>query len=177
MSTYIIDQFRFGVYCLFFGTFITLLYDFLLILREVIRHSSFWVSVEDFFFWIGSAFGIFFLLHQMNYGKLRWAAVLLIFLGMLIYKKIFGNLFVIFMSTICKRILHLVVRVVGVPLKLVKSWFLKAFSALRKCKNRIKNRLTGDIKGVKMNLCKHFDTAHKAGKKRIKDESKKIPQG
>ena len=175
MSTFIIEQFWFGVYCILFGIFITLLYDLLLIARAVIPHSSFWVSVEDFLFWIGAAFGIFMLLYRMNYGELRWAAVLLLFLGMLLYKKIFGNILVTFMSTIIKRTLHLVVRVLRVPLKLVKRLFFQGFRRIKKCAGAQKNKLTGNIKKVNMILCKHRRVPKKTGKKGKKDESQKIP--
>lgn len=175
MSAFIIEQFWFGIYCLLFGIFITLLYDMLLIIRAVIPHSAFWVSVEDFCFWIGAAFGIFRLLYQMNYGKLRWAAVFLLFLGMLLYKKIFGNNLVIFMSTILKRTLHLVVHVLGIPLKLVKGLFLKGFQRAKVCFDRQKNKLTGNIKKVNMILCKHRRVTKKARKKGKKNESQKIP--
>ena len=67
------------------------------------------------------------LLYHMNNGTLRWFAIFGLLVGMLFYKKIFGDFLVIFMSTILGRILHLVVGVAAPPLKLVKSAFFKGF--------------------------------------------------
>ena len=175
MSAYIIEQLRFGSSCLLFGVIITMLYDILLIVSAVLRHSNFWVSMEDFLFWIAAAFGIFLLLYRMNYGKVRWVAVFLLFLGMLLYKKIVGNHLVIFMSTIIRQILHLVVRVLSIPLKIVKTAFYKVFCKVKKAVGEQKNKLTGNIKKVNMILCKHRRVTKKAEKKGKKNESQKIP--
>ena len=65
---------------LFFHSFLTgiimaVFYDGLLIIRRVIRHGQFWISLEDFFFWLICAWGGFLLLVGENYGFLRWVAV------------------------------------------------------------------------------------------------------
>ena len=49
---------------LFFHSFLTgiimaVFYDGLLIIRRVIRHGQFWISLEDFFFWLICAWGVF----------------------------------------------------------------------------------------------------------------------
>ena len=155
MSAEIVNESVFWFYCFVTGVMITCVYDVFRVARRVIRHSYLFVALEDILFWIFVSVALFLLLYHMNNGTLRWFAVLGLFAGMYFYKKIFGDKLVIFMSTILGRILHLVVRVVMPPLKLVKATFSKGFQLLKGAAVRSKNKLTGNIKEVKIVLCKH----------------------
>ena len=166
MSVAVVNESVFWLCCFLTGIAITVVYDLLRILRCVIKHSEPMIAVEDIAFWIFVSVVLFLLLYHMNNGSLRWFAVFGLFVGMLFYKKILGDSFVIFMSTIIKRILHLVVRLLSPPLKVVKCAFLKGFKALRASGRKIKNKLTGNIKKVKIVLCKH-----QKSEKRESDES------
>lgn len=168
MSADVVNESVFWLCCFMTGIAITVVYDLLRILRRVIKHPYPMVALEDVLFWIFVSVILFLLLYHMNNGSLRWFAVFGLFVGMLFYKKIFGDTLVIFMSTIIERILHLVVRVLAPPLKLVKRVFFKGLSAVRRMFACVKNKLTGDIKRVKIVLCKH-----KNRKKRDSDESGK----
>lgn len=177
MSVFIAEQLKLGGCCILYGMAITLVYDLLRIARRVITHSSFFVSIEDFLYWIAVAIGIFLLLYYTNDGNLRWVAILVVFFGMLLYKKIFGNNLVIFMSTKINQILHLVVRVIAIPLKLVKRAFMRVFKRTKLLAGAIKSGLTGNIKKGIMVLCKRQNNLDKSEKKGKKDESQKVPQG
>ena len=59
------------------------------------------------------------------------------------------------MSTIIRRILDIVVRILRVPLNFVKRPILKGLRALKSSKNRLKKKLTANIKEGKITLCKH----------------------
>lgn len=155
MSADVVNESLFWLSCFVTGILITMLYDVLRILRRVIPHGGFLTSLEDSLFWVFVTILLFLLLYHMNNGTLRWFAVFGLFAGMWIYKKIFGNHIVDFMSTIISYILHLVVRACSVPLKLVKSAFLAALGKVRPPALRLKKQLTGDIKKVKITLCKH----------------------
>lgn len=168
MSVEIINESVFWLYCFLTGIAITIVYDFLRIGRCVIKHPYALVAFEDVIFWIFVSVVLFLLLYHMNNGTVRWFAVFGLFAGMLFYKKIFGDFFVIFMSTFLGRILHLVVKLIKPPLKLVKTAFFKGFRALRRMVVRLKNKLTGNIKEVRIVLCKHKNT-----KKRDTHESDK----
>ncbi len=157
-----------GLKCLLFGMGITLLYDLFLILRKVIKHSVFWINIEDFMYWIVTGVGLFLLMYTINYGRFRVYAIFFLGMGMLIYKKIIGQKIIIFMSTIINRILDIVVRILKVPLNLVKCGFLSAKKLVFKAFLRIKSALTSDIKKVKITLCKHIIKG-KSGKKTGKD--------
>ncbi len=166
MSADVINESIFWLYCFLTGIAITMVYDLLRIARRVIKHPYFFVALEDILFWIFVSVALFLLLYHMNNGSLRWFAVFGLFVGMLLYKKILGDSLVIFMSTIINRILYIVVSVMTPPLRLVKMAFFKGFRAIRKNVLAIKKKLTGNIKKVKIVLCKH-----KNKRKRDSDES------
>lgn len=111
MSLEIMNESIFWIYCFLTGIAITVVYDFLRIVRGVIRHPYAMIALEDIVFWMFVSVVLFLLLYHMNNGTLRWFAVFGLFVGMLFYKKIFGDYLVIFMSTILGRILHIVVKV------------------------------------------------------------------
>ena len=98
---------------------------------------------------------IFSLLYRMNAGTLRWFAVFGLATGMFLYKKIFRDFLVNFMSTVIRRILDIVVRILSIPLNFVKRPVLKGLRAIRSGRNRLKKKLTANIKEGKITLCKH----------------------
>ena len=69
------------------GAFITFCYDIFRILRRIIPHGIFWISLEDLIFWVMATGGIFYLLYYENNGMFRWFAVISAAAGMLLYKK------------------------------------------------------------------------------------------
>ena len=168
MSATIVSESIFWWYCFLTGIAITVVYDLLRIFRRVIPHAYIFVAFEDIAFWMFVSVVLFLLLYHMNNGTLRWFAVFGLFVGMAFYKKIFGDFLVNFMSTILGRILHVVVDVVSPLLKLVKTAFFKGFQRFRHMFLEGKNKLTGNIKGVRIVLCKH-----KNKKKRDLNESGK----
>ena len=93
-----VDENVFLAHAFFIGIYITCVYDLLRILRRVVPHSSFWVSVEDLAFWVYCAGKVFLLMHHESDGTLRWFAVLGALVGMLLYRKTVGALFVKYMS-------------------------------------------------------------------------------
>ena len=93
-----VDENVFLAHAFFIGIYITFVYDLLRILRRVVPHSSFWVSVEDLAFWVYCAGKVFLLMHHESDGTLRWFAVLGALVGMLLYRKTVGALFVKYMS-------------------------------------------------------------------------------
>lgn len=89
-----VDENVFLAHAFFMGIYITFVYDLLRILRRVVPHSSFWVAVEDLAFWVYCAGKVFLLMHHESDGTLRWFAVLGALVGMLLYRKTIGALFV-----------------------------------------------------------------------------------
>ena len=95
-----VDENVFLVHAFFMGIYITFVYDLLRILRRVVPHNHFAVSVEDLGFWVYCAGKVFLLMHHESDGTLRWFAVLGALVGMLLYRKTAGALFVKYMSLI-----------------------------------------------------------------------------
>lgn len=139
MSPQIVEESRFFLYSILTGAFIAGLYDLIRILRRVLKHNQFFVALEDFVFWLEALFILFLMLYDMNYGVLRWFSIAGATLGMIVYKKIFGEHLVEFMSTILNWALDVVIRLI---LAALKPFFF------------IKKKLTGNIKLVKIALCK-----------------------
>ena len=94
MSPNIYQEGRFWVISLCMGAAITMLYDCFRIVRRVVRHSNFWISMEDLLYWIVVSLGVFGILYYENDGVLRWFAVLGAAVGMVVYKGILGHFLV-----------------------------------------------------------------------------------
>ena len=56
-------------------------YTLLRILRKLIKHNLFFVSLEDFFFWISTAIYLFICLYNTSNGGLRWYFILGVVVG------------------------------------------------------------------------------------------------
>ena len=63
------------------GNLVYLSYCTIRILRRIINHNIFWVSVEDTIFWIATGFYLFFKIYQTSNGTIRWYFVLGVLVG------------------------------------------------------------------------------------------------
>lgn len=99
-------------HALLLGAYITFVYDWLRIFRRVIPHSSFFVSLEDFWFWIYCAVQVFLLLYRESNGSLRWFGVLGAGLGIFLYMKCFSAFLVKYVSRILCKFLEILRKVV-----------------------------------------------------------------
>ena len=168
MSGQIVSEGQFLLYCFLSGICITIVYDFLRIFRRIRRHGTVWIAIEDLFFWIAAAIFLFYVLYKTNNGVIRWFSIAGAAAGMLIYKSVIGEHLVEIMSTIIKRILDVVARAARVVFRPVKRLFNRASSKWkkrkRKFKKQVKKQLTGNIKKVKITLCKRKKLKDKRGK-------------
>ena len=60
----------------------------MLVLRLMIKHSSFVRGIEDFLFWIFAGIVTFMLLYEQNDGGLRLYAIVGVLVGMVLYDRI-----------------------------------------------------------------------------------------
>lgn len=111
MSGQITEEVIFLLHSFLLGIVITFVYDLFRIFRRVIRHGILWISLEDLFFWILTAVGIFYLLHYENNGAFRWFAILGAGVGMFLYKKTLSEPLVQLVSKLVNRLLGLGVRI------------------------------------------------------------------
>ena len=65
------------------GNIVYLSYSAIRILRRMIRHSLFFVSLEDFLFWIGTGLYLFLEMFNTSDGSIRWYFVLGVVVGSL----------------------------------------------------------------------------------------------
>lgn len=162
MSQDIVNEVYFFGGSVLMGIVITFVYDFILILRRVARHNSFFVSLEDLLFWITCAFGVFYMLYRENNGVLRWFAVCGAGLGMFLYKSLVGRHFVHLLSFLINKEIHIVRKIIGFVLRPLRFILRRAagfFKCLGKKGKRIirflKKKLTIFLKMLRIALCKH----------------------
>lgn len=162
MSQDIVNEITFFMHSFLLGIAITFAYDGFLILRKLIKHSLFMISLEDLIFWIACAIGVFYMLYEENNGTLRWFAVFGATIGMLLYKKSVSPLLINVVTTIIKRIfgeLFHVLRFLLKPFRFLGRKMSGVFKASsrkgKKVKRAIKNKLTDRLKLLKITMCKH----------------------
>ena len=159
MSGQIVSEGQFLLSCFIAGICITIAYDVLRIFRRVCRHNTFWVAIEDLIFWMGAAIFLFYVLYETNNGVIRWFSVVGAAIGMLVYKNLIGEHLVEIMSTLIRYIQDVVSGVIRTLFRPAKRLFKRVSSKWkkerRKLKKQIKKKLTGNIKKVKITLCKH----------------------
>ena len=63
------------------GNLVYLIYSAIRVFRRIIKHNLFWVSVEDFVFWIVSALYVFVRIEETSNGNIRWYFVLGVCVG------------------------------------------------------------------------------------------------
>ncbi len=162
MSQDIINEIYFLGSSVLMGIVITFIYDFILVGRRVIKHSLFFISLEDFVFWVACALAVFYMLYKENNGVLRWIAVLGAAIGILLYKRIIGNGFVRILSAVILKEIHILRKIAGIlfwPLR----WMLKkvgtCFRFFCRKEKRLhaytKKKLTGMKKVLRIILHKH----------------------
>lgn len=170
MSPLIMEESRFMLHAVLTGILITFVYDMFRLLRRVIKHGVFWISMEDLLFWTACSIGIFALFYKENNGTFRWFAVIGAAAGMFCYKKTVSTPLVEGGAKLLGAVLGALGKAAGIlltPLKKAERWRRKRTAAARrKAAGRLrlwKKQLTLGMKLVKMTLCKRATKQSKAG--------------
>ena len=138
-----VSENEFLVHAFFMGIYITFVYDILRIFRRVIPHSRFWVSAEDLGFWMYCGAEVFLLMYRESDGTLRWFAVMGALVGMFLYKKTLGYLFVKYISLALQKMLAILVKFV--------KWITIPFRIVgKRVGHELKRGLTSLLKMLKM---------------------------
>ncbi|MBO5292445.1 MAG: spore cortex biosynthesis protein YabQ [Lachnospiraceae bacterium] len=143
MSAEIMGELDFLLRSMLLGVMITFLYDLIRIFRRVVRHHGFFVSLEDFFFWVFCSICIFLLLYRENNGILRWFVVMGAAVGMLLYK-----------ATVSRFLVDLAAKGIGAVLRLLGRIFRLLTKPLRATGRFLKKQLTRTWKMFRIILCK-----------------------
>lgn len=127
-----------------FGIALMLLYDIFRIFRRIVVHGTLWLAVEDVFYWLICAIGIFAMLYQENDGLLRWFVLAGAALGML-----FEN------AVISPFIVRLFVRILQVWIKFFRTIFGVFAKPAKRFSVFSKKRLKKIVKAIKIGVSKH----------------------
>ena len=162
MSQSIIDEVTFLLHSFLMGILITFVYDGFIIMRRLIRHNLFLISVEDLIFWIACAIGVFYMLYEENNGILRWFAVFGAALGMAAYKKSVSPFLVKILTMVIERIFHglfCILRFLFKPVRFaggkVRGGACAVSKKGKKAGRCLKKKLTERVNLLKITLCKH----------------------
>lgn len=151
-----VSENEFLLHSLIMGVFLLFVYDILRIIRRVIPHDGFWVSVEDLVFWIYCGGEVFLLMYRESNGTLRWFAVIGAMTGMFLYRKLFSPVFVKYMSRLLGKLLEGMGRMVKWMCRPVGRAGRKLGKGTRRLLGRqrrfLKSRLTFFLKALKINL-------------------------
>lgn len=107
VSESILKELDFFAVSFLLGILLMLVYDFLRIFRQVTRHGSTWIALEDLSYWVMVAFVSFSMLYQKNDGLIRGFAIGGIVLGMLLYNQFISRHTVPHIVWILKKIIHM----------------------------------------------------------------------
>lgn len=112
------------------GVILMLVYDLLRIVRKLIPHGIFLISLEDILFWLSGAVAIFVMLFRENDGYLRAFSIGGVILGMALYALTLSRYVVKGAVLALEKILYLLLR----P-------FVCLFRLLRRPAGAVKRRL------------------------------------
>lgn len=157
MSEDILGECYFFLHAALTGIVLSNVYDILRIWRRVHSHGCMLVAVEDFFYWIGSALYIFYVLMKENNGIIRWFFIVGIVLGMAVYNLTIGPYIVKYMSKILKKILDVVNKIlkfVAKPFAFLWKHTKKAGRFCGKIGKKLKKGLKKCYKTIKIGISK-----------------------
>lgn len=112
-----------------------MLYDIVRIFRNIVKHGTILMAVEDILYWLLCAVGIFAMLYQENDGLLRWFVLGGVAVGMLLENSLVSPFVIrIFVRVIRAwlKIIQKMLRFFGRPLKKLCLFFRKELKKIRK---------------------------------------------
>ena len=105
MSPVILEELQSAFVSVLYGAWVTVVYDLLRIFRRIVPHGNVLIGIEDFFFWIWTAFWSFSVLYRENDGSLRMYTIIAMGIGMILYHQTLSNLLVKILGDRLGRIL------------------------------------------------------------------------
>ena len=65
------------------GTMLRLVYQSIVVFRQLVEHSLLIIGIEDIFFWLGAALYVFVQIYHTSDGRIRWYFILGVALGVI----------------------------------------------------------------------------------------------
>ena len=147
MNASIVFELQFFLTSILWGSLIVFAYDFLRIIRRLIVHNNFFVSLEDLIFWVITSVFIFSMLYKENNGIIRGFSIAAMLIGMLVYYYLFSDLFVNGVSKFINFIMGPAIRFFvkikkGLKkyCKSVKIILITRVNSFKKIRNQLKNK-------------------------------------
>ncbi len=141
MNRWITIELQFFATSILWGVLILLVYDFLRILRRIIRHNVFFVTAQDLIFWALASIFIYAMIYVKNNGTIRGFSVMGIVIGMVLYHYIFSDWIVKLISSgilLLLRPFSLIIRFIS---KKIKFLFNKGKKINKKIYEQLKKRI------------------------------------
>jgi spore cortex biosynthesis protein YabQ len=170
MNPSITIELQFFLISILWGGILLFVYDILRILRRIIPHDSFFIALEDFFFWVIASLFIFAMIYRINDGVIRGFSALGVVLGGVLYHYSISELLVRAVSALFHIIIKFL-KILLTPLKLAARKLLKVLRLINKLLFRLKNKM----KSVKISLSKKKPASKKKPVTKKKPEAVKKP--
>ena len=82
------DEISVFLQALLAGSTVLFVYYSIRVIRRLIKHNLFFISIEDFFFWLGTGLYLFVEIYQTSDGSIRWFFVVGAAAGVLLSHRI-----------------------------------------------------------------------------------------
>lgn len=154
MNQEIAVELHFFAFCILWGGLVLIAYDALRIIRRLIKHGTFLLTVEDLIFWIITGIFIFTMIYRQNNGIIRGFAVMGMTAGMLLYHIIIKD-----------HLVNIVVKGIRI--------LLKPFVAVLKAINKFMASVNKKVQNALKVLLKQLKLADKSIKMRYSKKHNK----
>lgn len=171
MNQGITIELQFFMISILWGAIILLAYDQLRILRRIIRHNLWVVTIEDLIFWIMASVFIFVMIYEKNYGTIRGFSVMGMGIGMVLYHYIFSERIVWLISRGIQILLRPILLLIRWVKRVLHFLVGKIKMILCKMHMQLKNRMKSVKIFISNNKQKRKSKAKP--KKKVKKKAKK----
>ncbi len=129
MNDAILVELRFFGISVFWGMLLLVIYDLLRILRRIMKHNNFLITIEDIIYWITSSILIFRMMYQQNNGIIRGFSIMAMLLGMLLYHEVLSEGLVTIVSGILNKTIQGISKLISFILRPFR-FFIKKIGQL-----------------------------------------------
>ncbi len=146
MNHAIATELQFFLISILWGVIILFVYDFLRIFHRIIKHNTIILAIEDIIFWVVASVFIFAMIYNSNNGIIRGFSVIGVSLGMVFYHYTISN----FIVNSITKLIKLLLTPFTMAIKMVKRFYCRVRSRIRKIRNFIFKRLKKHLDSFKI---------------------------
>ncbi|MFT4145785.1 MAG: spore cortex biosynthesis protein YabQ [Mobilitalea sp.] len=146
MNNAIATELQFFLISILWGVIILFVYDFLRIFHRIIKHNTVILAIEDIIFWVIASVFIFAMIYNSNNGIIRGFSVIGVSLGMVFYHYTISD----FIVNSITRLIKLLLTPFTMAIKMVKRFYCRVRSKIRKIRNFIFKRLKKHLDSFKI---------------------------